>query len=576
MRLRRLGLFLCALAALVPPCQGQESAPVTRQTIDATKAKALAGEADSQYQMALYYRQGVPGIMEQDRAEAARWLSFAADHGSQKARVVIASTIFSQDSPEDARQRALGWLNEGRAQHDVPSIVLLATIYERGSGVRADAGTALTILKENAALPEIANALGEIYFRGGLGQAVDYSLAMQYFQVAADKDYPEGVKNVGKLYFMGRGRPKDCAKAYTYFKKAADLNDLHAIYDMGLLYQQGCGVAQDYAEAVRWFQKASDLGHLTAREVLAAAYAEGKGVAKDERRAIELYQSLGENGSSGALHRLAQIHKNGVGVEKNPVQAFQHELQAARQGSIQALVWLGGYYRDGMGTAPDIQASLDCFKKAALAGNSYAKYAIGAIYDAGKHVKRDPAMAAKWYADSIREDSAALRSQPSTPNAEKVDAESFNRLGILYYRGDGVPKDISKAVELFQKGAAEGSVGAMAFLGGLYEAGIGLPADITLALDWFGKAADKGDVGSMFHLGTYHMTISKDYAKAIFNFERAGEKGHAEAFFRLGYMQAHGLGCAVDLKMARKSYQKADSLGFAYAKQAEALRRVGG
>ena len=207
---------------------------MTRQAIDETKTKALAGNSDAQFQLALYYYKGVPGMLMQDTAEAGRWLNFAAEHGSQKARVIIAGTAFLEDSPEEARQRALQWLEEGRAQHDVPSILVLAGLYERGRGVRADAGTALSILKQDAALPEIANELGEIYFRGRLDQAVDYSLAMQYFEVAAEKNYPEGVKNVGKLYFLGRGRPKDCAKAYMYLKKAADLNDLHAIYDMGL------------------------------------------------------------------------------------------------------------------------------------------------------------------------------------------------------------------------------------------------------------------------------------------------------------------------------------------------------
>jgi TPR repeat protein len=269
MRMRGIAVLICALAALIPPCPGQEFSPVTRQKIEETKAKALAGDTDAQCQLALYYHNGVPGILAQDQAEAGRWLNFAAEHGSQKARVIIAATTFMHDSPEGERQRALKWLEEGQARHDVPSILILAGLYERGAGVRADAGTALNILKQDAALPEIANELGEIYFRGRLDQPVDYSLAMQYFQVAADKNYPEGVKNVGKLYFLGRGRPKDCAKAYLYLKRAADLNDLHAIYDMGLLYEQGCGVPQDYAKAVQWWQKAYELGHLTAGEALA-------------------------------------------------------------------------------------------------------------------------------------------------------------------------------------------------------------------------------------------------------------------------------------------------------------------
>jgi TPR repeat protein len=554
----------------------QESTTLAqRPAIEQTKAKALAGDVDAQFQMAVYYMQGVPGIMERDQAEGGRWLSFAAEHGSKKARVIIAANVLAHNSPEEARQQALTWLNEGRAQHDTMSILLLASVYEQGTGVRADADTALTILKENATLPEIANELGEVYFRGRLGQAVDYALAMQHFQAAAAKGLPEGIKNVGKLYYLGRGTPKDCAKAYLYLKKAADLNNLHAIYDMGLLYGEGCGVPQDYAQAVIWFQKASDRGHLTAREALAAAYADGRGVAKDERRALELYQSLGENGSPEALHRLAMINEHGIGVEKNPTLAFQQQLQAVRQGSIKALVGLAYYYRDGRGTAPDIQAALDCLKKAALAGDAEAKYAIGNIYDRGKWVKRDPAMAAKWYADSIREDSAALKSRPSVPGAEKIFVDGFGALGRLYYRGDGVPKDIPKAIELIRKGAEGGSVGAMAVLGGFYENGTDLPRDINLALQWYGRAADKGDVDSMFHLGTYHMTISKDYEKAIENFVRAGEKGHAEALFRLGYMQAHGWGCPTDLKMARQSYAKADALGFSHSQQREVLKQRG-
>lgn len=549
---------------------------MTRQAIEETKAKALAGNTDAQFQLALYYYKGVPGMLAQDTAEAGRWLNFAAEHGSQKARVIIAGTAFLQNSPEEARQRALQWLEEGRAQHDVPSILVLAGLYERGRGVRADAGTALTILKQDAALPAIANELGEVYFRGRLDQPVDYSLAMQYFQVAAEKNFPEGVKNVGKLYFLGRGRPKDCAKAYVYLKKAADLNDLHAIYDMGLLYNHGCGVEQDYTKAVQWFQKAYDLGHLTAGEALADAYAKGRGVAKDERRAFELYRSLKEQGSTGALSDLARTYEHGIGLEKNPTLAFQHQLEAARQGSVWSLVALGRYYRDGKGTPVDIQAALECFKKAALAGNADAKYFLGCIYDEGKQVKRDPALAAKWYEGSIHEDSAALRSQPSTIDAGSVHVEGFTALGNLYYRGEGVPKDVPRAMELLRQGAAGGSLQAMVYLGWIYDRGVEVPADQKQALEWYGQAADKGEKSSMFYLGTYHMCISKDYAKAIFNFVRAGEKGHAEAFFRLGYMQLHGWGCSVDSELARKSYERADALGFSYAKQTEAVKRFEG
>jgi len=571
----RLGLFVfCATWAALCTVLAQELTP-TRENIDATKTKALAGEPDAQLRMGFFYLQGVPGILERDQAEGLRWLNFAAEHGSQKARVVMASLVLMQNGSDESRERVLGWLRDGCAQHDISSILLLARIGERGGNVRPDADEALTVLKQNENLPEIANELGEVYFRGLLKQEVDYAQAMRYFETAADKNYPPAVKNIGKLFYLGRGQAQDCAKAYKYLKQAADLDDLDAIYDLGLLYSNGCGVARDEVEAVRWFQRASDLGHGSARERLASAYANGKGVAKDERRAFELYNSLGENGSPSALHALALIYEYGKGVAKNPKLAFQCELQAARQGNVQALNELGTYYRDGFGTAADIQAALDCFKKSAAAGNSWGKFATGLIYDLGKQVKRDPALAAKYYAESIQADSAALKSQPSILGAGEICVDGYSRLGMLYFKGDGVPQDQAKGIQLMEKGAAGGSLLAMTYLGWVYETGTGAPRDVNRAMNFYGQAADKGDAFSMFHLGTYHMSISKDYAKAIYNLKRAEEHGYGEASFRLGYMQAHGMGCPSDVDLAKQSYAKADSLGFSFAKQTEELRRVG-
>jgi TPR repeat protein len=64
-----------------------------------------------------------------------------------------------------------------------------------------------------------------------------------------------------------------------------------------------------------------------------------------------------------------------------------------------------------------------------------------------------------------------------------------------------------------------------------------MPADQKQTLDWYGQAADNGEKSSMFYLGTYHMTISRDYAKAIFNFVRAGEKRPRRSILSAGVVR---------------------------------------
>jgi TPR repeat protein len=65
-------------------------------------------------------------------------------------------------------------------------------------------------------------------------------------------------------------------------------------------------------------------------------------------------------------------------------------------------------------------------------------------------------------------------------------------LGNLYVRGIGVDKDLAKAVDLFQKSAAQNNPHACASLGRAYEKGVGgLPQDTAQAIEWYRKAGDE-------------------------------------------------------------------------------------
>ena len=57
--------------------------------------------------------------------------------------------------------------------------------------------------------------------------------------------------------------------------------------------------------------------------------------------------------------------------------------------------------------------------------------------------------------------------------------------------GGGVPKDATKAVEWYQKAAAQGHAGAQRNLGVMYEHGEGVPKDWVRAYAWYNLARHK-------------------------------------------------------------------------------------
>ena len=82
------------------------------------------------------------------------------------------------------------------------------------------------------------------------------------------------------------------------------------------------------------------------------------------------------------------------------------------------------------------------------------------------------------------------------PQAAQGNAEAQNNLGLMYYRGEGVPQDREEAVSWFRMAAEKGHSSAQYNLGLTYHKGAGVPQDSAEALKWFRKAAAQGDAGA--------------------------------------------------------------------------------
>ncbi len=108
--------------------------------------------------------------------------------------------------------------------------------------------------------------------------------------------------------------------------------------------------------------------------------------------------------------------------------------------------------------------------------------------------------------------------------AEKGDAFAQTDLGMCYFRGDGVPKDMEKATEWFRKAADQGEVDAQCILAECCIYGFGVKVNDKEAVAWFEKAAAQGDERAIEELqkikdGTklriLNMVLRKEFALEI-------------------------------------------------------------
>jgi len=76
---------------------------------------------------------------------------------------------------------------------------------------------------------------------------------------------------------------------------------------------------------------------------------------------------------------------------------------------------------------------------------------------------------------------------------EKGNRRAQYQMGLLYARGDGVPKDMAKAREWLRKAAIQGHPKAQFYLGQMYAFGAGGKKDYVKATTWFWLAKTLGD-----------------------------------------------------------------------------------
>jgi hypothetical protein len=173
----------------------------------------------------------------------------------------------------------------------------------------------------------------------------------------------------------------------------------------------------------------------------------------------------------------------------------------------------------------------------------------------------------------------SLKSQPVPPAAVKLspaqefealtkkasggDVDAQLSLALKYQNGDGVDKDLGKAVEWYEKAASAGNAVAQYRVGNALRYGNGIAEDVTKGMEWLQKAADQNYGDAQFDLWQMNRpvsAISKDDVESYVLLEKAASNGSMPAVMILGWRYE-----SKDVVKAAEHYRKYAERGVSMA-----------
>ena len=176
-------------------------------------------------------------------------------------------------------------------------------------------------------------------------------------------------------------------------------------------------------------------------------------------------------------------------------------------------------------------------------GDSRAQYLIGCFYYYGRKVETNHSIASNWFKKSAEQN--------------LVDAQTI--LGYQYMYGDGIAKDLDKAIELLEKAHAQGSAYACFLLGKIYHFDPQKKSRFT-ASGYYVWAIEMGSTEAKRYRADMYMDTGS-YKEALDLYVRALKEGCFESAYNAANMFEYGRGCEVNNELAFNLYLHAAENG---------------
>lgn len=204
------------------------------------------------------------------------------------------------------------------------------------------------------------------------------------------------------------------------------------------------------------------------------------------------------------------------------------------------------FYDVRIKTETQIRAEINRLKKEAENGDADSAYELALKYDKGKEVPKDKDLSIKYY-------------QLSAENGN-INAKYFIAMAIMAGDLAGEPNYV---FYLLTDAANNGMAEAQNMLGVCYYNGYGVEKNLDLALEWYTKGAENGNANAQYMLGLAYINSSK-YNEAYHWFKKSAEQGNAYAQKELGMLYYWGRGVVEDNDLAFEWFSKSAKNGYSW------------
>ena len=539
--------------------------------------KAENGDAQAQYLLGLKYYEG--DKVNKDISLALEWLEQAVDQGVVEARDLVAkiqaeplTNLLVRAAKGEAKakynlgleyyegnkvkqdiQMALEWLAQAQRQGVIEAQNLSVTICRERDYALLSLSQLLTKAESGDAYAQYLFGL-KYYQAQGVEKNIE--TALLWFQQAEAQDVLIAQPFITKIHEEYE------QLSFAELSMRANAGEAQAQYLFGLRYYAGEEITKDITIALEWLEQALDQGVIAAQNVIAKISQE-----RDYEQ-LSLYQLLAkaEAGDAHAQYLSGLKYYHGEGFNKDIGVALLWFQQAEVQGILDAQAFIAKIQEE-YEQLPLAELSLMAEK-----GECQAQYLLGLRYYEGKGIgaemcRIDVQTALKWLEQAMDQGVVAAKNlitkiqQELTSlfiRAANGEAKAQYILGLKYYEGDEVKKNIQTALEWLEKAAAKGAIEAQSALTKIQKDYEQLsPATLLMKVK-------EGDAQAQYTLGFKYYTAQnlKSYKQfSQYDLLIMAENGDVTAQYLLGLRYYEGNGVKKDILSALKWLERAEEQG---------------
>lgn len=318
---------------------------------------------------------------------------------------------------------------------------------------------------------------------------------------------------------------------------------------LGVLHMSGALGEKDEKKAKEWLTKGAELGSPKAMYLLGDLEGDcidalqrvghlvptvGKLIKRNHASARALFAQSASLGYAPAQRAEAWlIFAESNATEENRKKAFDLAMQGAEQGDALSKSYLAMFCAVGFGTPVDSAQAFRWLKQASATGDISSRYLLAEAYVRGQICPRDIGKALELFEGLAKE-----VQEPFWSSRSKA------RLADLLANVDGPHKNHERAVALRREVAPTDAKASCDLASSYLSGSHGLPQDINQAIAYFEMASTRSlyslgereeamnTLGSIYEHGLNGAPVDKDSAKQWY--ERASENGSVFGKGRLG------------------------------------------